>query len=65
MKFNPETNWVECMQTEAEVLNYLPVVVVSNLDFFLARTHDNVLDEFFDSVVKVSGDEKFIAFEQL
>ena len=46
-------------------MNFLPVVVVSNLDFFFARTHDNVLDEFFDSVVKVSSDEKFIAFEEL
>ena len=53
------------MQKEDEVLNYLPVVVVSNLDFVLARPHNNVLDELFDSVVKVSGDEKFIAFKGL
>ena len=65
LKFNPEKNWVEFMQKEDEVLNYLPIVVVCNLDFFLARSHDNVLDELFDSVVKVSSDEKFIAFEEL
>ena len=53
------------MQKDDEVLNYLPVVVVSNLDFFFAMTHDNVLDKLFDSVVKVSSDEKFIAFEEL
>ena len=47
---------------DGEVLNYLPVVVVSNLDFFFAMTHDNILDELFDSVVKVPSDEKFIAF---
>ena len=53
------------MMKNDEVLNYLPVVVVSNLDFLLARSHDNVLGELFDSVVKVSSDEKFIAFEEL
>ena len=53
------------MQKDDEELKYLPIVVVSNLDFFLARPHNNVLDELFDSVVKVSGDEKFIAFEDL
>ena len=53
------------MQKDDEVLKYLPIVVIGNLDFFLARSHDNILDELFDSVVKVSSDEKFIAFEEL
>ena len=53
------------MMKNDDVLNYLPVVVVSNLDFLLAMSHDNVLGELFDSVVKVSSDYKFVAFEEL